>query len=119
METFHGFGVFKNGVLTDCPALFINGEGFTLSFSMMKDGRPAAGSIVRQYYRGGGYKMSVASKTSKADVSGAINHVMHIDSNGVGQGKVIGSGLIEEGTYKDDVLRDGTRWKINEKGTHD
>jgi hypothetical protein len=38
--TFRGTGVFEDGVLSGGPALFIQGNGWTNSFSWMKDGRP-------------------------------------------------------------------------------
>ena len=41
--TFRGTGVFEDGVLSGGPALFIKGNGWTNSFSWMKDGRPCDG----------------------------------------------------------------------------
>jgi hypothetical protein len=41
--TFRGTGMFFEGVLTEGPALFINGNGCALSFSWMNDGRPSDG----------------------------------------------------------------------------
>jgi hypothetical protein len=41
--TFRGTGVFVDGVLSGGPALFIQGDGWTRSFSWMKDGRPCDG----------------------------------------------------------------------------
>jgi hypothetical protein len=41
--TFRGTGMFLEGILSGGPALFIDGLGWSRSFSLMKEGRPCDG----------------------------------------------------------------------------
>ncbi len=42
--SFKGVGLFMNGLLSGGPAFFINGNGYSHSFSWMHNGRPAPSS---------------------------------------------------------------------------
>ena len=77
--TFRGTGVFMDGVLSG-SALFIQGNGWVRSFSMIKDGRPSDGCLQRAYFPEG-KKIPINSKTDETDVSGCIGSVGLIDSD--------------------------------------
>jgi hypothetical protein len=42
--SFKGVGVLVDGVVSDGPAFFVTGHGYSLSFSWMNKGRPALSS---------------------------------------------------------------------------
>jgi hypothetical protein len=73
-------GVFVEGVLCGGPAFFIDGDGYSYSFSWMKDGQPANGCLERFYFPEG-KQIAVTSANTKSDVSGCIHKAAHVGSN--------------------------------------
>ena len=77
--------MFSEGVLSNGPAFFIDGYGYSLSFSEMKNGRPANASLYKCYYTEG-ESIPVNSKTKRTDVSGSLNCISQIDPDLLWQG---------------------------------
>ena len=105
------------GVLSDGPAFFIVGDGYAISCSWMKDGRPLS---QERYYYGEGYKIPVRSNKDQTLVEGCIGRVANVDSNRdrQGYGKTFYTdGDIDYGIFKDDKFIDGKRCKIDDNGT--
>ena len=99
-------GVFVEGVLSGGPAFFIDGNGYSYSFSWMKNGRPANGSLERMY-NPEGWQIPVTSANTKSDVSGCICRAAHVGSNRDSQGlgkTFYYSGNVCQGIFKDDRL---------------
>ena len=71
------------GVLSDGPAFLISGDGWALSCSWMKDGRPLS---QERWYYGEGDKMPVRSNKDQTLVEGCIARVANVDSNRDSQG---------------------------------
>ena len=97
-------GVFVEGVLSGGPAFFISGDGYSISFSWMKNGRPANGCLERVYYPVG-QQIPVTSANTKSDVSGCIYSAAHVNSNRDRQGlgkTFYDSGNVCQGIFKDD-----------------
>ena len=83
--TFKGIGMFVEGVLSQAPAFFVDGEGYSLSFSWMKDGRPSNNSQYREYYPEG-KKIPVYNSKTSTDVSNCLYSIGTVDSNRDKQG---------------------------------
>ncbi len=68
-DSFRGVGVFLNGELHNLPFCCLQGNGYPLSVSKMKNGRPADGSYVTYFYENG-CKVHVDSLDKETNVSG-------------------------------------------------
>ncbi len=67
--SFVGVGVFTDGKLHDGPFTCLEGDSFSRSYSLMKDGRPGEGEF-GSYFNLQGCKEYVNSLTEESDVSG-------------------------------------------------
>lgn len=66
--------------------------------------------------------MTVYSKTQTINISGSLNYVSQVDSDGMrqGYGKTLSyTGNISQAVYKDNHSFDGKVWKVNDEGTFD
>ena len=101
--TFRGFGTFNQGVLSNGPSLFVDGNGGVWSYRQMENGRPSG--LGRRYYD-----------------HGELGYVGGIDYNNrcSGYGRLYYSwGDVCDGVMKDNDLVDGKLYKPNKDGTHD
>lgn len=67
--SFRGVGVFHHGHLHNAPFTYLNGDGFSGSFSKMYEGRPADASYTTYFYRND-ETQHVDSLKAKIDVGG-------------------------------------------------
>ena len=67
--SFKGLGVFNNGVLSNCPSLFIKLNTEVKFFSLMEKGRPADNNF-STYFTKDGLTLKVESLERFTDVSG-------------------------------------------------
>lgn len=117
--SFKGYGTFDSGVLSEGPALFLCGNGYSCSFSCMRGGRPAEGCLNRVYHPEG----TVATVQGvPTQVDNCLNFIGHVDQNNRGQGRVMDfkdHGEVLDGICKDNNFVSCQRWVPNKQGKYD
>ena len=79
--SFEGVGVFNDGKLHDGPFTCLKGDGYSRSYTLMKDGRPLEGKF-GSYFNRQGEKEHVDSLTEERDVSGWQYYSGQFNKNG-------------------------------------